>query len=127
IIVKNDGFLNIKGGTIRIDVSDDEYDKILNGIKDDKQLNITLISGNYTGEFDKSEFIFPSDKEDDCNEINSDIEYNDKSVNALFLLDKSKCGVLKWWMILLIVIGAVAIVSVVCVIIFKKRIVKVFK
>lgn len=119
-IVEENGKVDIDGGTIIIDIENDEsFNEFITLFKND-EYDLKIIDGSYEGRFDGINVDISKDVSD-CTKVDSSLDYrDDKSVHAMFKLNKSKCG-LKWWVILLICEGIFLVVFVfILLVIFNK-------
>lgn len=112
--------IDIEGGTIYIDVTDDESFNDFIGLFENDEYDLKIIQGKYDGRFDGIN-VEISKEVTDCKKIDSSLIYKEnESVHALFKLNKSQCG-LKWWVILLICEGILIVIIIfVLFVIFNK-------
>lgn len=111
IINKGDEPIIIEGGSILLEFDDiDEYIDLLELIKSNNRYEYIIIDGKYQGSFDHIELKKPSDSEKLCEEIKASFN-EEKDKYILILSVESTCSKLKWWIILLIVIGILIVLS----------------
>lgn len=118
-VIINDGNepIIIDGGKIIVEFNnEDEYVKFIEQIKNNKSYEFIIIKGKYDGSF--NDFIVQlSSNVTKCERVKPTIKENENQLSYSFTIDKSECSTLKWWMILLIVLGVVIVLSVIAVII----------
>src|SRR5690606_28009958 len=110
-VVEEDGVVIIDGGTIVISIGDEESFSDFIDLFEDDIYDLTIIDGSYEGEFDGINLDI-SKEASECADIDSSLDYRDnESVHAIFKLNRAKCGI-KWWVILLICEGIFFVVLV---------------
>lgn len=119
IIVKNDGIINIKGGTVVIPIrTDEEHQYLYQQIEKDGRYKYTIIKGKYNGSFDDILLEKSSNlKIDRCETLDPKFENDYDELSVVFKFDKSNCS-LKWWVILLICLGILAVIVAISIIVY---------
>ncbi len=106
----------IEGGDIVIDFNNEEdYQKFIEQIKNNKSYEFIVIKGKYNGTFDDLKIQLSSNITS-CERLKPHIKEDENQLSYTFTIDKSGCSTLKWWMILLIVIGALLILTIIFII-----------
>ena len=93
-----------------MDLNSEEYIELLKKIKENGgTIEMPFIDGDYTRSFDDIRIKGTSNS---CEYIEPGFKEEEKMLKFTFKIDKSNCG-LKWWVILLIVLGIVIILIVI--------------
>lgn len=98
--------VNIDGTEIIIDFEGKQGD-IIDIIKKAKKYEYIIIDGSYEGKFSNLKIL--NDKKV-CEKINGVLKEKESVYSAILTVDNSGCKGIKWWAVLLIVIGISAII-----------------